>query len=186
TREDLIRIESVLDAKGANARIEPSDDLYSHDSSLVMGFNAHAWVRPDAAVPLTVTGTTDMPFACETREIVIDLAGDGSRVEVGKALLSVTDVTASDSGVRLNFRAEGEDDPNMHDRYDFRATPVLVDADGKRHAGSQNTSAGNSDSWRWEIEFPPGIKAPRKLAVRWIVGFHRVQTPFRLEGVRLP
>ena len=184
TQEDLVKIESVRDAKGADALIEPC--LYSYDRSLVLGFFAHVWIRPDAALPLTVTGTTDIPFACETREIELELAGDRSRTEVGKALLSVTDFTASAKGTRLTLRAEAEDDPHLTDRFTFYDDPVLIDADGGRHPGSVSGGGGNPDSWRWEMEFPAGIKAPRKVVVRWIVDFHRVRIPFRLEGVRLP
>jgi len=194
---DVVRIDSVVDAKGADALIDPFGlPLRSYDNPLLLSYQANAWVRHDAPQPLTVSGATDMPFVSETKEIELDLEGDRSRIEVGKARLTVETFEQTGAGARLTLRAEAKDDkgeeereekvPWIMERLDDSSEVVLVDGAGRRHAGSRVSSRGGKDRCAWEITFSTGIEKPKRVVFRWVSEIHRVQIPFRLEGVRLP
>ena len=193
---ECVRIATVVDAKGAGALLDQHRSLSTFDHPLLLSYQANAWVRPDAPQPLTVSGVTDMPFVSETKEIELDLEGDRSRIEVGKARLAVETFEQTGAGARLTLRAEAKDEkgeeereekvPWIRERLDDSSEVVLVDGAGRRHAGSKEITRGGGDRCAWEITFSTGIEKPKRVVFRWATEIHRVEIPFRLEGVRLP
>ena len=196
---ECVKIKSILDDKGADALVEregPDERLWEFDHPLLLSYQANAWVRPDAPLPLTVTGITDMPFVSQTQEIELDLGGARSRVQVGKVRLSVEKFSQTGTGARLMLRAEAEEEkegeeseekvPWIMERLDSASDVVLVDGAGRRHVGSRETSQGGGNRCAWEIVFSTGIEKPKRVVFRWVSEIHLVEIPFRLEGVRLP
>jgi len=61
----------------------------------------------------------------------------------------------------------------------------IVDSKGRRYQGMTRSGGGSDDRYSWKYEFPSGIEEPRKLVLKWVEEFYRVEIPFRLEGVRL-
>lgn len=185
-RDDAVRFDSVLDAKGEDAKAPPPESIGGsrYQNSRRLGLQEVLWVRPDAPVPLTISGRTDISFPSETREIALDLSGEGSTARAGPATLQVTGFAATPLAARLSLKVEAKDLPDLSSR--IADEVFLVDSKGGRHPGAMRSSGGGDDRVTWEFEFPPGLAEPKRVVVRWIAEFHRVELPFRLEGVRLP
>ncbi|HTF56280.1 MAG TPA: hypothetical protein VK661_03355, partial [Planctomycetota bacterium] len=184
--DDVIRFDTITDAKGDDAKTLPPGWTGSRFlNPRMLGLQEGVWVRADAVLPLTITGRTDVPFPSETREISLDLSGEGSTVQAGKAMLRAMAFSSSPGGTRLSLKVESEDLPDLDQRL-IPGSVFLVDSKGGRHPGFSNSSSGSNDRYTWKFEFTSGIEDPRRVVVRWVEEFHRVAIPFRLEGVRLP
>ena len=63
---------------------------------------------------------------------------------------------------------------------------VLIDPKGGRHQGTYRGGGGSPGEMSSEYTFPAGIENPDRVALEWITEFHRVEIPFRFEGVSIP
>jgi len=186
THDEAIRFDSVTDAKGDDAKaLPPGWAGSSFLNPRCLGLQEKVWVRPDAALPLTITGRSDVAFPSETREVTLDLSGDGSKFRAGKATLQAAAFTSSKDAARLTLTVDAEELPDVSGRL-VESSVFIVDSKGKRHPGMSRSGGGSDDHYSWKYEFTSGIEEPRKLVLKWVEEFYRVEIPFRLEGVRLP
>jgi hypothetical protein len=183
-----LKFTSVIDAKGDDVRLDRFPPWATRQGSRArpLAFQESVWVRSDAVLPITLAGTTDALFPSETREIELDLAGDGSETRLGKIHLSVESIVPTKDETKVSIRGEAEEPCDLGDR--MTGEVHLVDAKGARHPGGRQSgmSSGNGRSARWDFVFTSGIEGPRRIAFRWSGELYRVEIPFRLEGVRLP
>jgi hypothetical protein len=157
-------------------------------SGLNQTFLAEVWIKPSAAMPLTVTGTTNVAFPCKTRTVELDVEGDKRKARAGPTTLQVLDADWQKDESHVRLRAEAADLTDIAERLSDSGL-ALIDAKGERHPGrigSLTRRANEPNAGEWEIVFTGGIANPRKLTLQWVEEFHRVEIPFRLEGVRLP
>ncbi|HKS17530.1 MAG TPA: hypothetical protein VJU16_09480 [Planctomycetota bacterium] len=187
---DAVKIESIKDAKGEEAMTESPDwnrgmSWNTSSVSADLAHQSYAWVRPDAALPLAIKGTATINFAKNTRETVIDLAGAERKVVHGAVTISVVSFTQSRAASKLKLRAETKEADVDLDRIVDDIVHV-EDAEGKRHKGGQRGSTRAGEYSEWEFELPADIKDPKRVVLQWIAEYHKVEIPFRLEGVRLP
>ncbi len=186
TFEDTVRIESVVDAKGNDVKGErPAWAGSAHSEARPLALQEAVWIRLDAALPVTITGEGDLTFPRSTREISLDLSGDGSKIRLGKTQLSVRSFRESKTESVLKLAAETEEPSHLPDRLAGDSV-VLIDSNGRRHSGSRQSTMSTGDTCEWEYVFTSGLESPSKAVVKWITEFHQVRIPFRLEGVRLP
>lgn len=183
--EEFVRIDSVVDSKGNDVRAEERDPIWMSDGPLILCQQGTAWVKPDASLPLTVSGTTDLPFASDTRQVELDLEGERSRVKIGAAALEVAKSAQTRLGFAVTIKVVGEEVPFLYERLN-QFSVVLVDSEGRKHTATPGTSSRSGETCTWDLTFTTGIEKPRRVIIPWIADFHRVQIPFRLEGVRLP
>ena len=182
-----VTFESVLDAKGADAKdAEPESAPRLSSSRRPLSNGAPLWVRADAVMPLTIAGKAGINFPSRIREVALDFAGEGSRTRIGPATVSVAEAAWGKVSARVKIRAEARDFPELWERMADDAA-VIFDAKGRKYSGRVHSrGGGGEDSTMWEYEFTSGIEDPRKISFRWVEEFHPVEIPFRLEGVRVP
>jgi len=189
-----IVLQSVRDAKGNDVLVERPRWLGGTKlNARELSVQKAAWIRADAEAPITVEGTTDLLFQAEAKETTIDLKEGGEGLKLGEATVKVVSFRPSKGGAVLKLTAEAKGEADLAERFIDR-TISIEDAEGKAHMGScdsrcesRSEGGGTIDvKAEWEFRFPSEIKDPRKAKFRWVSEFHRVQIPFRLEGVRLP
>jgi hypothetical protein len=181
-----VRVASIRDAKGENVEVEgPSWAVNRKFNGRSLGLQDEAWVRTDAALPLTIRGTTDVQFAMETKEVSLELQGEKSQVVIGKTKLSVAGFSQFNACTKLKLRADPQDGSERLDGL-VDGMAIIEDSEGKRYKRKCTLTFESPYTCDWEFEFPGEIKEPRRVLIRWITQYHRVEIPFRLEGVRLP
>jgi len=181
-----LTIEAVLDAKGGDAKREPPewDDVsgLAGDTLVILG-TVH--IREEAALPLTLTGSTAVSFPREVREVSLALEGDARRTQVGTAVLRVQKFSVSELGTSVTLRMEAPDDLELRARV-LTDSVAVVDGKGQRYPGTLRSTTYGGEATTMEFESTSGIPEPKRLVFRWVADYHKVELPFRLEGIRLP
>jgi hypothetical protein len=181
-----LTIDAVLDAKGVDAKQEPPAwDDRSHMSGDLLMVQGMACIRKDAAAPLTLTGSTAVSFPHDVRDVSLALEGDARRTQIGATVVRVLKFSATEVGTSVTLRMEGAEDPDRLNRVP-RESVVVVDGKGERHPGTLRSTSYGGETTTLEFEFTSGIPEPKQLAFRWVAEFHKVELPFRLEGIKLP
>jgi hypothetical protein len=180
-----LAFESVIDAKGADAKAEDPGWAISSSFDCALSVSSPLWVRADAAMPLTIVGKARITFPSRIKDVALDFAGDSSQTRIGPALVKVAAVTWLREAARVKIRAEAKDLPEIEERI-AESGADIVDAKGKKYPGRVRSLQGSDEYIIWEFEFTSGIENPRKITFKWVEEFHHVEIPFRLEGVRVP
>jgi len=183
--DQSIRIESVVDQAGVSQMIErphwaSSWSMEHHPQTYVQTIG----VNPDAG-PLTLQGTTQFLFGVRRKEMVLPLEEGKRDLVDGESSIRVSGFSQTAAKTAITLRVKSSTDLTVEDRLK-KETVVLVDAKGERHPGTYRGGGGSPGEMSSDFEFPAGIVKPDRVVLEWITEFHRVEIPFRFEGVRFP
>lgn len=182
--DKAVRIDSVRDAHGKDALGKAPDWIGSfRESPRALAHQAAVWLRPDAALPLTISGATDIQFRHEAREVSLDLTGKGRMSSLAGFDFFIEEFASSADGALLKIGVDSKDPADFYSRFE---SAVLIDTKGRRYEGTLKAVAGGEKSCTLKLEFTSGIQEPRRVAFGWVTEFYQVEIPFRLEGVRPP
>jgi len=184
TREQF-RIESVKDAGGKPVHSERPDWGNSMSTSGLVHGILHAFcVSADAAGPLTISGTTAVPFAYETKEVRLSLEGDGKTVREDTITLAISGFSETGTSIAVSVKGTGPDGTDLASHLGEGDVSVL-DAEGRKHRVIWRGGGGSLANYVWNFEGSK-IEKPTAIVLPWITKFHWVEIPFRFEGVRIP
>ncbi len=176
-----MKIEAVKDAKGEDAlSAAPSWTGTTMLNGRPFAQQEHVYLRPDAPGPFTIQGTTDVLFAVDIKEIRVPLDGAKMRTE-GAFSFTIDGFTTADNGSTLTMTVAGTDHRDFFARLQDRGI-IIASEDGGSHVGHFRGGAGMT----FTFVFPTVIKGAKSVVIRWAMDFHRVQLPFRLEGIKAP
>lgn len=179
-----VRIDSVRDAKGKDVRAERPDWIGSYrEGPRALAHQSTVWLRPDAALPLTISGATEIQFRHEAREVSLDLTGKGRFTRLSGFEFFIEEYASSADGATLKIGIDSMDKTDLGSRFE---SAVLIDTKGRRYEGTLKSTAGGEKSVTLKLEFTSGIQEPRRVVFGWVTEFYLVEIPFRLEGVRPP
>ncbi len=183
---DRFSIDSVTDAGGNPVLMEqPGWSNSMSFSGLAYGVVHSFFARSDAKGPLTVAGSTAVPFAYETKEVRLALEGGGNSAREEEVRLSVSAFTQSASSTSVSVRGQAFDGLEVRSRLAAGEASIL-DSEGCRHPIRSRGGGGSAGSWVWNFETSGRVDKPRAILLPWITKFHWVEIPFRFEGVQLP
>jgi hypothetical protein len=179
-------LDELKDAKGNDARAErPTWGGSMHLSGRPFALQEAFFVRADAEGPITVSGSVQLPFAWEVKDLTLPLEGDHREVTEGSCVIKIGGFSQSVASTSLTLEASAIEGGHAK-RHLEDDKIILVDESGAKHPSQSRSGGGSGATWSWDFELPAGIRKPKSISFRWVSEFKNVEIPFRFENVTLP